>query len=146
MHHPLSGGEYLISSQNEVGKKINFLIQEMLREINTIGSKSNDFALQKNVIDLADVYMFTKPINARALVTIFDNQLKGEMEIVNASLKNYQRLQEQFQNEDSNVTSEMLQTAKDKYETDKKILNTLLIICTYIQYMCMYSACSIYSI
>lgn len=40
----------LISSQIEVGKKINFLTQEMLRETNTIGSKSNDFELQKSVV------------------------------------------------------------------------------------------------
>jgi hypothetical protein len=76
-------------------------------------------ALQKNVIDLADVYMFTKPINARALLSIFDTQLKGEMEIVNASMKNYQRLSEAFQNKDESVTSEMLQAAKDDYETKR---------------------------
>ena len=76
-------------------------------------------ALQKNVIDLADVYMFTKPINARALLTIFDDQLKGEMEIVNASMKNYQKLAEAFQNKDENVTSEMLQAAKNDYETKR---------------------------
>jgi len=52
-HHKKYFSE-LISSQNEVGKKINFLIQEMLREINTIGSKSNDFELQKNVIVIKD--------------------------------------------------------------------------------------------
>ena len=40
----------LLSSQNEVGKKVNFLLQEMLREVNTIGSKSNDFELQKSVV------------------------------------------------------------------------------------------------
>ncbi len=40
----------LISNENEVGKKINFLVQEMLRETNTIGSKSNDFELQKSVV------------------------------------------------------------------------------------------------
>ena len=40
----------LILNNNQVGKKINFLSQEMLREINTIGSKSNDFQLQKSVI------------------------------------------------------------------------------------------------
>ncbi len=40
----------LTSNSNEVGKKINFLVQEMLRETNTIGSKSNDFELQKSVV------------------------------------------------------------------------------------------------
>ena len=44
----------LLSSQNEVGKKINFLTQEMLREVNTIGSKSNDFELQKRVVLIKD--------------------------------------------------------------------------------------------
>lgn len=35
-----------------VGRKIDFLIQEMNREINTVGSKSNDLATAKTVIDL----------------------------------------------------------------------------------------------
>ena len=35
-----------------VGRKIDFLIQEMNREINTIGSKSNDLDIAKIVIDV----------------------------------------------------------------------------------------------
>ncbi len=35
-----------------VGRKLDFLVQEMNREINTIGSKANDLAITKNVIDL----------------------------------------------------------------------------------------------
>jgi len=44
----------LLSSNEEVGKKINFLTQEMLRETNTIGSKSNNFELQKSVVAIKD--------------------------------------------------------------------------------------------
>tara|TARA_B100001758_G_C18406354_1_gene612380 strand:- start:1587 stop:2570 length:984 start_codon:yes stop_codon:yes gene_type:complete len=44
----------LLSSDEEVGKKINFLTQEMLRETNTIGSKSNNFQLQKSVVAIKD--------------------------------------------------------------------------------------------
>ena len=33
-----------------IARKLNFLCQEILREINTIGSKSADFKLQKSVI------------------------------------------------------------------------------------------------
>ena len=40
----------LINTENESGRKLNFLCQEILREINTIGSKSADFKLQKSVI------------------------------------------------------------------------------------------------
>jgi uncharacterized protein (TIGR00255 family) len=40
----------LISTENQIGRKLNFLCQEILREINTIGSKSADFKLQKSVI------------------------------------------------------------------------------------------------
>ena len=40
----------LLFNEHESGKKINFLTQEMLRETNTIGSKSNDFELQKSVV------------------------------------------------------------------------------------------------
>lgn len=37
-----------------VGKKLNFISQEMGREINTIGSKSNDYELQHYVVNMKD--------------------------------------------------------------------------------------------
>ncbi len=37
-------------SEEPVGKKLDFLIQEMNREINTIGSKANDITITENVI------------------------------------------------------------------------------------------------
>ena len=40
----------LIKKENQSGRKLNFLCQEILREVNTIGSKSSDFKLQKSVI------------------------------------------------------------------------------------------------
>jgi uncharacterized protein (TIGR00255 family) len=36
----------------EAGKKIDFIAQELHREVNTIGSKSSDFKISKNVIDI----------------------------------------------------------------------------------------------
>lgn len=42
----------LIASDESVGRKIDFLIQEMNREINTIGSKSNDLTVARIVIDV----------------------------------------------------------------------------------------------
>ncbi|MEZ5046148.1 MAG: DUF1732 domain-containing protein [Chitinophagaceae bacterium] len=36
------------------GKKLGFLLQEIGREINTLGSKANDFALQKIVVQMKD--------------------------------------------------------------------------------------------
>jgi len=35
-----------------VGRKLDFLIQEMNREINTIGSKANDLAITRNVLEI----------------------------------------------------------------------------------------------
>lgn len=35
-----------------VGRKLDFLVQEMNREINTIGSKANDLAITKNVVEV----------------------------------------------------------------------------------------------
>ncbi len=40
----------LILSKGVVGKKISFYLQEMIREINTIGSKSQDFKLTQEVV------------------------------------------------------------------------------------------------
>lgn len=42
----------LIDSDAAVGRKLDFLIQEFNREANTIGSKANDLALSRTVVDL----------------------------------------------------------------------------------------------
>jgi uncharacterized protein (TIGR00255 family) len=44
---------YMETSKNE-GKKLNFLIQEMGREINTIGSKTDVIEISHLVVDLKD--------------------------------------------------------------------------------------------
>lgn len=41
-----------ISGNDEVGKKLDFIAQELHREINTIGSKASDFKISKNVIEI----------------------------------------------------------------------------------------------
>jgi len=41
-----------IKSKTNCGKKMNFLLQEMLREANTIGSKSDNFKISHIVVDL----------------------------------------------------------------------------------------------
>ena len=41
-----------ISGNGEVGKKIDFIAQELHREINTVGSKASDFKISKGVIDI----------------------------------------------------------------------------------------------
>lgn len=43
---------FLKSSDESIGKKIDFLIQEMNREANTIGSKSNDKEITSMMLDL----------------------------------------------------------------------------------------------
>ena len=40
-----------LSSKGPIGRKIDFLLQEMNREINTVGSKSNDIRISRQVID-----------------------------------------------------------------------------------------------
>lgn len=42
----------LLNSNSAVGKKLDFIVQEMNREVNTIGSKCNDFETSKIVVDL----------------------------------------------------------------------------------------------
>ena len=42
----------LLNSGDGIGRKIDFLIQEMSREVNTIGSKSGDAAIAKHVIEI----------------------------------------------------------------------------------------------
>ena len=44
--------DFLEGREDSIGKKIDFLIQEMNREANTIGSKSNDKAITSMMLDL----------------------------------------------------------------------------------------------
>jgi uncharacterized protein (TIGR00255 family) len=41
-----------LGENGEVGKKIDFIAQEMLRETNTMGAKSQDTAIAHSVIQL----------------------------------------------------------------------------------------------
>lgn len=41
-----------ISENGEVGKKVDFIAQELHRETNTIGSKASDFKISKSVIEI----------------------------------------------------------------------------------------------
>jgi uncharacterized protein (TIGR00255 family) len=41
-----------LSISQPVGRKLDFLIQEMNREINTIGSKANDLTITRNVVEI----------------------------------------------------------------------------------------------
>lgn len=41
-----------LSLEQPVGRKLDFLVQEMNREINTIGSKANDLAITRNVVEI----------------------------------------------------------------------------------------------
>jgi len=46
--------EVLEAEEREKGKKLNFISQEMGREINTIGSKANDATFQKHVVTMKE--------------------------------------------------------------------------------------------
>ena len=41
-----------LNAAGEIGKKMDFLIQEMNREANTIGSKASDARIAQHVVDL----------------------------------------------------------------------------------------------
>ena len=45
--------KYMNSTENK-GKKLNFLLQEMGREINTIGSKTDEIEISHLVVDMKD--------------------------------------------------------------------------------------------
>lgn len=45
-------GTIIKTSKQPAGKKLDFLVQEMNREANTIGSKANDIGITNNVLDI----------------------------------------------------------------------------------------------
>jgi len=51
MHSHIGQFRELLQSDEPQGRKIDFLLQEMNREINTIGSKSSDVEISRVVID-----------------------------------------------------------------------------------------------
>ena len=52
LHSHISQFRDLIASDEPVGRKLDFLVQEMNREVNTIGSKANDLQITQKVVDL----------------------------------------------------------------------------------------------
>ena len=42
----------LLNADNAIGKKLDFLIQEINREVNTIGSKANSLEITNLVVDI----------------------------------------------------------------------------------------------
>ncbi len=52
MQSHISQFEALLQSDEAEGRKIDFLLQEMNREINTIGSKSSDVEITRQVIEV----------------------------------------------------------------------------------------------
>jgi len=48
----LKGFEGLLKSEDPSGKKMDFIIQELRREVNTIGSKTSDVEITENVIEM----------------------------------------------------------------------------------------------
>jgi uncharacterized protein (TIGR00255 family) len=45
-------GELIVSSAGPVGKRLDFLSQEVLRELNTLGSKARDLQLTREVLEM----------------------------------------------------------------------------------------------
>ncbi len=44
----------MLNDENNNGKKLGFIMQEIGREINTIGSKANDADIQRKVVEMKD--------------------------------------------------------------------------------------------
>ena len=42
----------MLDSDNEIGRKLDFLVQEINRETNTIGSKAADIRITRLVVDM----------------------------------------------------------------------------------------------
>ena len=42
----------MVAGDDAVGRKLDFIVQEMNREVNTIGSKAQDLSITKLVVDM----------------------------------------------------------------------------------------------
>ena len=52
LHSHLAQGREFLAMTEPVGRKLDFLVQEMNREVNTIGSKAQDLSITKLVVDM----------------------------------------------------------------------------------------------
>ena len=52
LHSHLKQFKEFLESEEPVGRKLDFLVQEINREINTIGSKAQDLSITKCVVDM----------------------------------------------------------------------------------------------
>jgi uncharacterized protein (TIGR00255 family) len=52
LQHHVTAFRAAAAAKGEVGRRLDFLLQEMLREVNTIGSKSQDAAIAAAVVDM----------------------------------------------------------------------------------------------
>ena len=52
LHSHIAQFRQLIDSGEPVGRKLDFLVQEMNREVNTTGSKCSDLDITKTVVDM----------------------------------------------------------------------------------------------
>ena len=52
LHSHLQQLESMMKSDDAVGRKLDFLVQEINRETNTIGSKAQDVEIAKAVVDI----------------------------------------------------------------------------------------------
>ena len=52
LHSHLQQCEQLLSAEEPVGRKLDFLVQEMNREVNTIGSKAQNLDITKLVVEM----------------------------------------------------------------------------------------------
>ncbi len=52
LHSHIAQFRELLQSEEPVGRKLDFLVQEMNREVNTIGSKAQDLRITKLVVDM----------------------------------------------------------------------------------------------
>ena len=52
LHSHLAQFRELLDSAEPIGRKLDFLVQEMNREVNTIGSKAQDLGITKLVVDM----------------------------------------------------------------------------------------------
>tara|TARA_Y100000310_G_scaffold145560_1_gene144897 strand:+ start:567 stop:2051 length:1485 start_codon:yes stop_codon:yes gene_type:complete len=76
-------------------------------------------AINENVIDLASIYMFNKPITGKLLLDLFQRELQVESALVEKALTHFSNLETGLANKDPNVTPEMVAAARTDYENKR---------------------------
>lgn len=65
----------LLEAKSPIGRELDFLIQEMNREVNTIGSKSSPIEIKNSVVQMKTIIEKNKRTSPKYRIGVINNEI-----------------------------------------------------------------------